>query len=174
MHEASSKQEALAQISRLNPKLIIVDINLSDGNGLEIVTWVRNLSQEIAIVVLTFSDEDQYLIAAMHAGASAFVKKSAPLSELLAAIHHAIRSPLAFTARDIAQSLARINSGFRLSNRELQILTHLATDFSLRDLASSLFISESTLKTHLTHLYRKLGVKNRLQAINLARKSGLL
>ena len=174
VHEAASKSESFAQISRVNPALVVVDINLPDGNGLEIVTWIRGLSQQIAIVVLTLSDDDQYLLSALDSGASAFVNKSAPLSELIAAVDHAIKMPLIFSARELAQTIKRKRERFNLSNRELQILTQLTGDLTLRELAASLFISESTLKTHLTHLYQKMGVRNRLQAINVARKSGLL
>lgn len=172
--EAASKAEALAQIAHVSPHLIVVDINLPDGNGLEIVTWVRTISTEMAIVVLTFNDSDDQLLAAMKAGASAFVNKSAPLPELVAAIEHAQASPRSFAAKEIVDALQRKHLKFGLSQRELQIITMLPTDEPLSALAKSLFISESTLKTHLTHIYRKMSVKNRLQAINVARKAGLL
>lgn len=172
--EAASKAEALAQIAHISPHLIVVDINLPDGSGLEIVSWVRTISTEIAIVVLTFNDSDDQLLAAMKAGASAFVNKSAPLPELMAAIAHAQASPRSFAAQEIVDALQRKHLKFGLSQRELQIITMLPTDEPLSALAKSLFISESTLKTHLTHIYRKMSVKNRLQAINVARKAGLL
>lgn len=172
--EAASRAEALAQIALVSPHLIVVDINLPDGSGLEIVSWVRTISTEIAIVVLTFNDSDDQLLAAMKAGASAFVNKSAPLPELMAAIAHAQASPRSFAAQEIVDALQRKHLKFGLSQRELQIITMLPTDEQLSTLAKSLFISESTLKTHLTHIYRKMSVKNRLQAINVARKTGLL
>ena len=172
--EAASKAEALAQIAHVSPHLIVVDINLPDGSGLEIVSWVRTISTEIAIVVLTFNDSDDQLLAAMKAGASAFVNKSAPLPELMAAIAHAQASPRSFAAQEIVDALQRKHLKFGLSQRELQIITMLPMDEPLSALAKSLFISESTLKTHLTHIYRKMSVKNRLQAINVARKAGLL
>jgi DNA-binding NarL/FixJ family response regulator len=172
--EAASRAEALAQIALVSPHLIVVDINLPDGSGLEIVSWVRTISTEIAIVVLTFNDSDDQLLAAMKAGASAFVNKSAPLPELMAAIAHAQASPRSFASQEIVDALQRKHLKFGLSQRELQIITMLPTDEPLSTLAKSLFISESTLKTHLTHIYRKMSVKNRLQAINVARKTGLL
>lgn len=172
--EAASKAEALAQIAHISPQLLIVDINLPDGSGLEVVSWVRTISEEMAIVVLTFNESDDFLLAAMNAGASAYVNKSSPLSELMAAVEHAQASPRSFAAKDIVNALQRKQLKFGLSQRELQIIVLLPTDEPLSSLAKSLFISESTLKTHLTHIYRKLGVKNRLQAINVARKAGLL
>ena len=172
--EAASKAEALAQIAHVGPQLLIIDINLPDGSGLEIVSWVRTISTEMAIVVLTFNESDDFLLSAMRAGASAYVNKSAPLTELTAAVDHALASPGSFAAKEIVNALQRKQLKFGLSQRELQILALLPTDEPLSTLAKSLFISESTLKTHLTHIYRKLDVKNRLQAINVARKAGLL
>ena len=172
--EAATKAEAMAQIAHLSPHLIVVDINLPDGSGLEIVNWVRTISSDMAIVVLTFNDSDDQLLAAMKAGASAFVNKSASLPELMAAIEHAQVSPRSFAAKEIVDALQRKHLKFGLSQRELQIITMLPLDESLSVLAKSLFISESTLKTHLTHIYRKMSVRNRLQAINAARKAGLL
>ena len=172
--EAASKAEALAQIAHVSPQLLIIDINLPDGSGLEIVSWVRTISSEMAIVVLTFNESDDFLLSAMRAGASAYVNKSAPLTELIAAVDHALAAPGSFAAKEIVNALQRKQLKFGLSQRELQILALLPTDEPLSTLAKSLFISESTLKTHLTHIYRKLDVKNRLQAINVARKAGLL
>jgi DNA-binding NarL/FixJ family response regulator len=121
----------MAQIARLNPALIVVDINLPDGTGLEIVDWVRELSETVAIVVLTFSDDDLFLMSALKSGASAFIKKSAPLHELIAAIKAAIAAPLSFSAEGVAQAISRRQESFHLSSRELQILSQLATDLSL-------------------------------------------
>ena len=171
--EAASRAEALAQIAKTNPSLIIVDLNLPDGNGLEIVQWVRSISSHTALVVLSFSESDEFVLAAMNAGASAFVQKAAPLSELIASVEHALSSPETFSARDIAGAMKRTRNSFGLSQRELQILTQLHKGAPLKEFAESLFISESTLKTHLSSIYRKMDVKNRVQAIEKAKSSGL-
>ena len=171
--EAASRAEALAQIAKTNPSLIIVDLNLPDGNGLEIVQWVRSISSHTALVVLSFSESDEFVLAAMNAGASAFVQKAAPLSELIASVEHALTSPETFSAKDIAGAMKRTRNSFGLSQRELQILTQLHKGAPLKEFAESLFISESTLKTHLSSIYRKMAVKNRVQAIEKAKSSGL-
>jgi len=171
--EAASRAEALAQIAKVNPTLIVVDLNLPDGNGLEIVQWVRSISSHTALVVLSFSEGDEFVLAAMNAGASAFVQKAAPLSELIASVEHALSSPETFSARDIAGAMKRTRNSFGLSQRELQILTQLHKGAPLKEFAESLFISESTLKTHLSSIYRKMDVKNRVQAIEKAKLSGL-
>ena len=171
--EAASRSEGLAQIAKINPALIIVDINLPDGNGLEIVSWVRSISSQTALVVLSLNESDEYVHAAMNAGASAFVQKAAPMSELLASIEHALLSPQSFSATDIAGAIKRTRETFGLSQRELQILSQLHKGAPLKEFADSLFITESTLKTHLSAIYRKMGVKNRVQAIEKAKQSGL-
>ena len=171
--EAASRAEALAQIAKVNPTLIVVDLNLPDGNGLEIVQWVRSISSHTALVVLSFSEGDEFVLAAMNAGASAFVQKAAPLSELIASVEHALSSPETFSARDIAGAMKRTRNSFGLSQRELQILTQLHKGAPLKEFAESLFITESTLKTHLSSIYRKMDVKNRVQAIEKAKSSGL-
>lgn len=171
--EAASRGEAYALIAKINPSLIIVDLNLPDGSGLEIIQWVRSISSQTALVVLSFNENDEYILASMNAGASAFVQKSAPLNELIASIEHALASPKTFSARDIAGATKRARNTFGLSQRELQILSQLHKGAPLKEFATSLFITESTLKTHLSSIYRKLEVKNRVQAIEKAKMSGL-
>ena len=173
IYEAASRSEALAQIATVNPRLIIVDINLPDGNGLDIVTWFRSISTSTSLVVLSLHENDEYVLSAMSAGASSFVQKAAPLSELMASIDHALSAPLSFSAKNIAGAIARSRETFGLSQRELQILSQLHKGAPLKEFANSLFITESTLKTHLSSIYRKMGVKNRVQAIAKARQSGL-
>jgi DNA-binding NarL/FixJ family response regulator len=172
--EAASKSEAIAQITKLAPDGIIVDINLPDGNGLEIVTWVRSISSTIAIVVLTFNEHSDFLLASMSAGASSYIHKSAPLSELISALDFALSSPTSFAAKEISATITQKSEQFSLSPRELQIVTQLHRGETLKILAGSLFITEATLKTHLSSIYRKLGVKNRLQAIEKVRISGII
>jgi DNA-binding NarL/FixJ family response regulator len=173
IYEAASHAEGLAQIAKVNPSLIVIDINLPDGNGLDLVAWVRSISSTTALVVLSLHESDDYVLSAMNAGASCFVQKAAPLSELVASIDHALAAPLSFSARDIAGAISRSRKTFGLSQRELQILSQLHKGAPLKELARSLFITESTLKTHLSSIYRKMQVKNRVQAIEKGKKSGI-
>jgi len=173
LFEAASKLEAQAQIAKINPDAIVVDLNLPDGNGLEIVSWARSISSILAIVVLTFNENDEFVLASLKAGASAFVNKSAPITDLIAALDHALIAPTAFSAKELAGAISRKHERFGLSQRELQILSVLHRGDPTKSLAASLFISETTLKTHLSTIYRKLQVKNRVQAIAKARAAGL-
>ena len=172
--EAASKSEAIAQITKVSPDAIIVDINLPDGNGLEIVTWVRSISTNVAIVVLTLNENEDFLLASMKAGASAYVHKSSPLGELISSLEFALGSPTSFAAKEIAAAIERRGEKFSLTPRELQIVTQLHRGETLKILAGSLFITEATLKTHLASIYRKLEVNTRLQAIEKVRQSGII
>ena len=174
IHVAASKAEAIAQVSTRNPSLIYIDINLGDGNGLELVSWVRTISDSASIIVLSLHEEDEYVLAAMKAGASAYVSKAQPLSVLLDFTDHALRAPTSFTAQSLSRIMIRSTETFGLSQRELQIVSQLDNGDSLRDLARNMFIAESTLKKHLSAIYRKLVVSNRVQAIKKARAAGLL
>jgi DNA-binding NarL/FixJ family response regulator len=174
IHHSASVAEGRAFIARLNPELIIIDINLPDGNGLELVRWVRKIKEKAALIVLSLNEEDEFIVSAMKSGASAYVNKSEPLDVLMAHIDLALKAPSVFSSTYIASALIRKRETFDLSQRELQILSQLHHGESLKELASSLFIAESTLKKHLSAIYQKLSVSNRVQAIAIARQSGLL
>ena len=170
---AASRTEAFAQIAHKSPDGVILDLNLPDGSGLDIVQWIRKHSQEMAIVILTMSDEESHLIAAMRAGASAFVKKSAPLEDVVSSLRSALRQPKNFTAADLTNALKKSEAADLLTPRELMVLHALSLPGTNSQLAKSLFISEATFKTHLTAIYRKFGVSNRFGAVTKGRSINL-
>jgi DNA-binding NarL/FixJ family response regulator len=172
--EAADIAEARAQIAHTNPQVIVVDLSLPDGNGLEIITWARSISQRIGIVVLTLNSAKDYLLTVMKSGASAYVEKSAPLAELISAIEHSASSPLSFSAQGISGVISKDLQANSLTQREAQVLQKLADGLSAADIGLELFITQATVKTHLASIYRKLESKNRIQAIIVARKNGLL
>ncbi len=172
--EAASKNEAIAQISHHNPDVIVVDLHLPDGSGLEVIAWARSLSQSLGIVVLTMSNMPEHVLASMQSGASAHVDKTAPINEVLQAIKLSADKPLTFTARKLTEAIAAKNRGLGLTPREIEILEKLPSGDTIAQLAKQSFVTESTIKTHLSAIYKKLGAENRVQAINNARKYGLL
>ena len=171
---AATKSEAMAQLAHTNPDAIVVDLHLPDGSGLDLIRWARKNSSEIAIVMLTMSDSDSDLIAAMNAGASGYVKKSAPLQELLSVLERALLAPNSFTASDIVSALKTVSAPNLLTQREIEVLRALASVGDIQKLASELHISESTFKTHASSIYRKLNVANRLAAIRVGIESGII
>lgn len=172
--EAGSKEEAIAMLAATTPDVVTVDLSLPDGSGLEIVRFARRNSQKIGIVVISILDDDSNLIASMNAGASGFVSKTAGLEEILSAIYSAYRSPLSFTSKGLIRAVnSRVFKG-TLTTRELEIIAKLPTGLNGEELAKELFITESTLKTHLGSIYRKLQVRNRSGAVSEAKRRGLI
>lgn len=172
--EAGSISEARAQIAHTNPQVIVVDLSLPDGNGLEIVQWARSISERIGIVVLTLNPAQDFLLTVMKSGASAFLEKSAPLAELISAIEHSFIAPLSFSAQGISRVMKKDHEANALTTREIQVLEKLSDGLSASSIGLELFITEATVKTHLASIYRKLDSKNRIQAIIAAKKIGLL
>lgn len=172
--EATSVSEARAQIAHSNPQVVVIDLSLPDGNGLEIVKWVRKISDQTGIVVLTLNSAEDYLLTVMKAGASAFVEKNAPLAELMSAIEHSFIAPLSFNAKGISRVMKKEHEANSLTIREMQVLEKLSEGLNATDIGIQLFITQATVKTHLASIYRKLETKNRIQAIIAAKKIGLL
>ena len=152
----------------------MVDLHLPDGSGLEIIAWARALSQQMGIVALTFSTQPEHILACMQSGASAHVSKSAPIKELVDAIEKSVLSPLSFSTRRATDLISKRNESIGLTARELEVLEILPTGDTVTQIATRLFVSEATVKSHLAAIYRKLKVANRVKAINAARLAGLL
>ncbi len=174
--EAGTVAEAVAKATELRPDVVIMDLRLPDGSGLDATRSLRSARADVGIVVLTMYAGDDQLFGALEAGASAFVPKNAPADEVVAAARHAASSPTAFTANDLAEAMKRrlTPSGPHLSPRESQVLHLLADGMSVAGIAKQLYVSESTAKTHISKLYEKLGAGNRAQALMTALRLGLL
>jgi len=168
--EAGSVNEAQAFMAQTNPDAIIVDINLPDGSGFDLVAWSRRVSPGTAIVVLTLNDGADYVRAAKSAGANAFIIKNAPLSDVIAALDFAVSSPTSFSSKKLCSSST--DSG--LSAREIDVLHSINHGLSNGAIAKDLYISVSTVKTHVSSILRKLDADNRVQALSIARERGLL
>ena len=167
---AGTLKEARAKIAAFNPEAIIVDLNLPDGSGLEIVQWVREFSAEIAIIILSMNDPAQFVKIARSSGANAYLSKSQSMSEIISSVNFALSNPGSFTSTLAAEQLF----DFDLTPREIEVLYLLAEGTSNLDISLKLFISISTVKTHISALMRKLQCTNRTAAAKIARDNGLL
>jgi DNA-binding NarL/FixJ family response regulator len=174
--EAGSMAEGLRAAQMERPDVVVLDVRLPDGSGLDLARHLRAAQPELGIVVLTMYAGDEQLFAALDSGASAFVAKDAPSGDVVAAARHASASPRSFLASDLADAMQRrLNpSGPRLTNREKEVLALLADGIGVSGIARRLYISESTAKTHISKLYDKLGAGNRAQAIMAAVRAGLI
>ncbi|MDT7539002.1 MAG: hypothetical protein QOI82_2587 [Actinomycetota bacterium] len=174
--DAATVAEALAMVRAHKPQVAVIDINLGDGNGIELCRELRKLYPAMGLVVLTMYDGDEHLFGALEAGASAFVLKSAPAEDVASAVRRAVASPTAFTANDLGPAMRRRMQAptVRLTPRENEILQLLGEGLSVALVAKTLFISPSTAKTHMSKLYDKLAASNRTQAVMAAVRLGLL
>ena len=174
--EAGNCAEAIDLAESLKPHVAVVDVRLPDGSGFDVARKIRASLPQAGIVVLTMYAGDEQLFAALEAGASAFVAKDAPAEDVIAAARHAAASPTAFTAANLADAMRRrmTPSGPQLSPREKEVLQLLADGLAVAQIAKTLYISESTAKTHISKLYDKLGAGNRAQALMTALRLGFI
>lgn len=174
--EAGSVAEAVAMDAELSPDVVVMDVRLPDGSGLDATKKIRARRPDVGIVVLTMYAGDQQMFDALESGASAFVAKSAPAEEVVNAARHAAAAPANFSAADLAGAMRRRldPQGPRLTEREREILDLLSDGLAIPAIAKQLYISESTAKTHVSKLYEKLGAANRAQALMTAMRAGLI
>jgi DNA-binding NarL/FixJ family response regulator len=172
--EASSLKEAIAMIALHNPHVITVDLNLPDGNGLEIISWVRKNSSTIAIIVLSLEDDLNLISAASQSGAQAFISKSQSAEHLISAINSVLAQPDVFISSRTIALLGREKVQSLLSPRERMVLTYLDGELSVTEIAGKMFISHATVKSHCATIYRKLDSHSRRSAVAKARAIGLL
>ena len=172
--EAGSLKEAIAMIALHNPDVITVDLNLPDGNGLEIISWARKNSPTIAIIVLTLEDDLELVSAASQSGAQAFISKTESAEHLISAIRSVLIQPDIFISGYTVALLGRAKAQNLLSPRERMVLTHLEGELSLTEIASQMFISHATVKSHCATIYRKLETRSRRSAVARAKTMGLL
>lgn len=174
--QAGGVAQALAVIDKTGPRVVVTDLQLPDGTGLDIIRAIRQRNSEMGLVVLTMHSGDDQIFAAMEAGASAFVGKEAPSKEVVSAAKHAAVSPRSFLCSSLAGAMMRRASDDRprLSEREQEVLNLLAEGLGTAAIAGQLYMSESTAKTHIAKIYQKLGATNRAQALVTAMRMNLL
>ena len=174
--QAVSVAEGLALAHEVSPDVVVTDVRLPDGSGLDVVRALRKENRAIGLVVLTMYAGDEQLFAAMDAGASSFVGKDAPTSTVISAARRASVAPLTFSCIGLAEAMVRrMSSGApRLSDRERQVLELLAEGLGVSAIAARLYLSESTAKSHIGRIYEKLGAANRAQALVTAMRMGLI
>ena len=166
---ASNVSEARSAIAALAPDVVIVDINLPDGTGFDLIHWIRKIDSELPVVVLSLNDSHEYINSARKVGANSYINKSAPIEELMAAVDFAIHSPHTFSS-----TIKPSPYEYALTARELDVLSLIAKGLSNLQISTQLHISVSTVKTHVSSILQKLCAENRVGAIKVARESGLL
>ena len=180
--EADTGRTAVAKSLELRPNVVLMDLQMPDQGGIEATEEIRRSCPDTRMLVLTVSGDMGTLRRAIVAGAAGYVLKDISVESLVAgirAVHRGdtlINSEMAGHLRSIAEPEAR-NISRRpdgLTDREIRILGEVARGLSDKEIAVKMFLSESTIKTHLRSVYRKLKVQNRVQATAYAMKQGLL
>ncbi len=182
--EAGTCAECLSLVQHAHPDVLLLDVNMPDGDGLSLVPRINLLSPDTAILILTTFSDEATLLRAIDLGVSGFVSKNRHLSEVLSAIRQVAGGEIAIPASLLLGLLGRkpkapgrdldVEQSEPLTTRELEILACLAEGKSGPEIAARLSISPLTVRTHIRNLMEKLGVHSRLEAVTYALHHGLI
>lgn len=176
----SNAEDALALLPALNPEVVLMDINLGEGeNGIDCVRKLKAEHPEILFMMCTVYEDDEKIFEALKAGASGYILKKTTPQKLIEAIHE-LRDGGAPMSSSIARKVVAAFQKTKqpeivvpgkdtvgvLSNRESEILEYLAKGLLYKEIAAQLFISQETVRKHVYHIYEKLHVHNKVEAIN--------
>jgi DNA-binding NarL/FixJ family response regulator len=182
--EAPDGDSAIAEAARLEPDIVLMDVRMPGVDGIEATRRITAAQPSTRVLVLTTFDLDEYVHAAIQAGASGFLLKDAPAADLVRGVRvvAAGDSLLAPTVtRRLIEEMAqragstRADAGVdELTAKEREVLEHLARGFSNAEIAEAMYIGEATVKTHVAHVLTKLGVRDRVQAVVVAYEAGVV
>ena len=176
--EASTPDEAVACAERENPDVVLMDLQFgsqSQDTGVDATRRIRALEAPPYVLVLTNYDSDADILGAVEAGASGYLLKDAPPHELTAAVRAAAAGESALAPVIASRLLDRMRAPrVSLSSREIEVLELVAAGRSNSEVAEQLFVSETTVKSHLAHIFSKLDVSSRTAAVSEARRKGIL
>ena len=179
--EAGSGEEAIEMVDKVKPDVILMDISMPGINGIQATKLIRNKHPDAKIVILTMLDQEGYVYEAIKAGATGYMLKSTSSDELVNAIqtvnegkallHPDATAQLLKEFFTLAQNKAK---DYGLSNREMEVLQLLSEGKTNKEIAKALWISEQTVKTHVAHIFDKLGTSDRTETVARALRSGLV
>jgi DNA-binding NarL/FixJ family response regulator len=167
-----SSEEALQKIPRFQPDVVLMDIHLPSMTGVECTRRLKEICPSVQILILTVYEDNETVFGALKAGASGYLLKRSDPAEILHAIQDVKQggAPMSSqVARRVVQSFREDPAGApkpeKLSQREEEILTHLSKGYSSKEIAERLSVSVNTVRTHLQHIYEKLHVRSRTEAV---------
>jgi two-component system NarL family response regulator len=171
--EAANGREGVAAFLEHRPDVVLMDLRMPEMEGVEAVRRIREADPQARVIVLTTYDADEDIARALQAGAKAYVLKDIRADALVACIRDVLAGKT-YLAPSAAAKLAERVTQVQLTPRELSALRLLASGQSNKEIATSLNISERTVKSHLAHLFEKLGVTSRTEAVRVATRRGLV
>lgn len=181
--EASNGQEALELVPKLKPDLVLMDINMPVLDGVEATRKLKAMYSDLKVVILTVSEIDKDLFEAIKAGADGYLLKSLGPEELVASLKSAVAGEAPISSVMAAKMLKEFRmprtggagkeDGQQLSPREVEVLRLASTGLTYKEIASRLYVAESTVKNHMRHILEKLHLRNRSEAVGYAIREGL-
>ncbi|MFF5894578.1 response regulator [Streptomyces argenteolus] len=177
--EAADGVAAVELALRLDPDVVLMDLRMPGGGGVAAIARLARLGARSRVLVLTTYDTDSDTLPAIEAGATGYLLKDAPRDELFTAVRAAADGRTVLSPAVASRLVSRVRTptapgNESLSAREREVLGLVARGTSNREIAAELFISEATVKTHLTHVFAKLGAKDRAAAVAVAYERGIL
>jgi DNA-binding NarL/FixJ family response regulator len=174
--EATNGAEAVSLAATLQPDLVLMDLRMATMDGVAATAQIRRQLPALPVLVLTTYDSDTDILRAIEAGATGYLLKDAPRDQLFSAIRDVAQGKAALAPAVMARLQRRLHTSSvdGLSVREIEVLTHVARGSSNKQIARHLHISEATVKSHLIHIFSKLGVADRTAAVMVALERGLL
>lgn len=181
--EAATVQQTLEQAARLKPNLILMDIGLPDGSGIEATQKIKQAWPTVAVVALTIHEDEEYFFPMLQAGASGYVPKRAAPEELLTAVRTAARGEIylypslaKLLVRDYLTGNQAVDPATlgELTEREQEVLAYLAEGSSNPDIAEALFISPKTVARHRENIMSKLNLHSRTELVKYAIRKGII
>ena len=174
--EGSNGQEAIGLDAAHTPDVMLMDLRMPVLDGVGAITAIREKRPSANILVLTTYDSDADIVRAVEAGATGYLLKATPREELFRAIRSAAKGQSVLAPAVAARLMTRMRAPAEetLSAREIEVLQLVSTGNTNRDIGKALHISTATVKTHLIHIFDKLGVKDRTAAVTVARERGIL
>jgi DNA-binding NarL/FixJ family response regulator len=179
--EAKDGAEALNRAKELSPDVVLMDLRMPEMDGVEAMRQIRSAMPDIKFIILTTYSDDDYIFSGIEAGARAYLLKDAPREDLFKAIRSVYRGEsliqpvVASRLLDrFSQLSRRTPAGEELSGRELEVLCLMAKGAANKEISAELNIAQSTVKTHITNIFQKLGVNDRTEAVTQALKKGII
>ena len=171
--EAADGEQAVELFARIRPDVALVDLRMPKLEGVQVVEQIREQFPDAAIVILTTYDTDNDIERALRAGAKAYLVKDVSPQDLVACVR-AVHAGRTWVSPKVAAKLVARVTNVRITRRELAVLRLLAAGNSNREIGDALGISDGTVKIHVTHLFAKLDVTSRTEALNIALRRGLV
>jgi DNA-binding NarL/FixJ family response regulator len=172
--EAVEGKQVLRLIHQTNPDVVLLDLRLPDMNGLACLDRIRQSYPEVKVVVLSAFSDPEHIESAFKRGATTYIVKSVHPTDLPSALRQALEQTVHHGIRVIGDSGTQIGDGLGLTERELSMLRAVARGLTNDAISKEFWVTEQTVKFHLSSVYRKLGVANRTQAARLAYEHGLI